>query len=151
MNELVLTLKNESDTESAGSRLAPLLFSGAFVALYGDLGSGKTTFTRGVASGLGIFDVMSPTFTIVREHKDILFHFDAYRLSGPDELYDAGFLDYLSRGGVIVMEWAENVRGALPEERLDILIEGSGEAPRTLRMIPRGERYEAVVCEYRKA
>jgi tRNA threonylcarbamoyladenosine biosynthesis protein TsaE len=151
MSELELTLKSDSETEAAGARLAPLLFQGAFVALYGDLGSGKTTFTRGIASGFGIFDVMSPTFTIVREHKDILFHFDAYRLAGPDELYDVGFSDYLSRGGVIVMEWAENVRAALPEERLDIQLTGSGESPRTLRMIPRGKRFEEIVHQYGEA
>lgn len=148
MSGISFTCSTESETESAGACLAPLLFKGAFIALYGDLGSGKTTFTRGIASGLGIDDIMSPTFMIVREHADILFHFDAYRLLSPDELYDIGFLDYLDRGGIIVMEWPENVAEALPAERMDITIEGSGDSPRFFCMIPHGERYKALLNEY---
>lgn len=142
------TVKLESETEAAGARLASLLFKGAFIALYGELGSGKTAFTRGIAQGFGIDDIMSPTFTIVREHKDALFHFDAYRLKCADELYDIGFSDYLERGGIIVIEWPENVKEALPVERLDIHIEGSGDSPRTFCMVPRGKRYEEIVDAY---
>ena len=110
-----LTLENisEQDTARIGKSMAPLLFPGAFIALFGDLGSGKTTFTKAVAEGLGIDNIQSPTFTIVREHggRLSLLHFDAYRLSSEDELYAIGFDDYLSRPAVIIMEWCENVRG----------------------------------------
>ena len=102
-----LTLENisEQDTARIGKSIAPLLFPGAFIALFGDLGSGKTTFTKAVAEGLGIDNIQSPTFTIVREHggRLSLLHFDAYRLSSEDELYAIGFDDYLSRPAVIIM------------------------------------------------
>ena len=133
-----LTLENisEQDTARIGKSMAPLLFPGAFIALFGDLGSGKTTFTKAVAEGLGIDNIQSPTFTIVREHggRLSLLHFDAYRLSSEDELYAIGFDDYLSRPAVIIMEWCENVPGALPSERLELHITGSGAEARTSRI-----------------
>ena len=141
-----LTLENisEQDTTRIGKSMAPLLFPGAFIALFGDLGSGKTTFTKAVAEGLGINNIQSPTFTIVREHcgRLPLLHFDAYRLSSEDELYAIGFDDYLSRPSVIIMEWCENVPGALPSERLELHITGSGAEARTFTFIPYGKKYQ---------
>ena len=105
------------ETEAAGARLARRLGPGAVVAFTGDLGAGKTAFTRGLARGLGVADrVTSPTFTIVNEYlggRLPLFHFDMYRLSSADELFDIGWEDYLARGGVCAVEWSENVADAL--------------------------------------
>lgn len=108
---------SEEETEALGARLAEQLGPGAVVAFTGDLGAGKTAFTRGLARGLGIPDrVTSPTFTIVNEYEGgrlPLFHFDMYRLASSDELFDIGWEDYLARGGVCAVEWSENVSDAL--------------------------------------
>ncbi len=108
---------SEGETEALGTRLADKLAPGAVIAFTGDLGAGKTAFTRGLARGLGIADrVTSPTFTIVNEYEGgrlPLFHFDMYRLSSSDELFDVGWEDYLARGGVCAVEWSENVSDAL--------------------------------------
>ena len=139
--------QTESDTEALGGRLARLLGAPAFVALYGDLGAGKTAFVRGMGASLGISDVRSPTFTIAQEHpgEPTLLHFDAYRLSGEDELLAIGFEEYLSARALTALEWADRVPDALPPERLDVCFEGSGDEPRRVRLEPRGERYESVV------
>ncbi|WP_191379810.1 tRNA (adenosine(37)-N6)-threonylcarbamoyltransferase complex ATPase subunit type 1 TsaE [uncultured Flavonifractor sp.] len=114
------------DTEDIGARLAEQLEPGAVVAFTGDLGAGKTAFTRGLARGLGIPDrITSPTFTIVNEYEGgrlPLFHFDMYRLGSADELFDIGWEDYLCRGGVCAVEWSENIADALEEDavRVDI-------------------------------
>ena len=114
------------DTEGIGDRLAEQLEPGAVVAFTGDLGAGKTAFTRGLARGLGIPDrITSPTFTIVNEYEGgrlPLFHFDMYRLGSADELFDIGWEDYLRRGGVCAVEWSENIADALEEDavRVDI-------------------------------
>ena len=106
---------SESETETLGAEFAHKLAPGAVAALYGELGCGKTAFVRGMARGMGI-DAMvnSPTFTIVNEYigPRSLFHFDMYRLSSADELYDIGWEDYLGRNGVCAVEWSENVPGA---------------------------------------
>ncbi len=114
------------DTEDIGARLAEQLEPGAVVAFTGDLGAGKTAFTRGLARGLGIPDrITSPTFTIVNEYEGgrlPLFHFDMYRLGSADELFDIGWEDSLRRGGVCAVEWSENIADALEEDavRVDI-------------------------------
>ena len=105
------------ETENLGRRLAEELYPGAVIAYTGDLGAGKTAFTRGLAAGLGIdTQVTSPTFTIVNEYEGgrlPLFHFDMYRLGSSDELFDIGWEDYLARGGVCAVEWSEIVDDAL--------------------------------------
>ena len=105
------------ETEAVGEALAKLLQPGTVVAYQGDLGAGKTAFTRGLARGLGITEsVTSPTYTIVNEYlggRLPLFHFDMYRLGGEDELFDIGWEDYLERGGVCAVEWSENVPEAM--------------------------------------
>ena len=145
--ERTLTLKTEGDMEALGMRVAQALPHGGFVALYGDLGAGKTVLSRGAGRALGLDHLSSPTFTIVQEYPTVppLFHFDAYRLEDEDELYAMGFEDYLDRGGLILMEWADRVLDALPRDRLDIEIVGSGADARTVRLLPRGERYEGLV------
>ena len=145
--ERTLTLKTEQDMEELGERIARTLPDGGFVALSGDLGAGKTVLCRGAGRALGLDHLSSPTFTIVQEYPTVppLFHFDAYRLADEDELYAMGFEDYLDRGGLILMEWADRVTGALPRERLDIEIVGSGADERMVRLLPHGDVYEGLV------
>ena len=146
-----LELKTDSEREmiKLGERIGERLFPQAFIAFFGGLGAGKTTMTKGIAASLGIGDILSPTFTIVRHHEGrlALDHFDAYRIEDPDELTAIGYDDHLAGRSVIVMEWCENVPEALPKERLEIHIEGSGDDPRTVTLIPFGEKYESIVKE----
>ena len=108
---------SEEETEVLGARLAGQLEPGAVIAFTGGLGAGKTAFTRGLARGLGVGErITSPTFTIVNEYEGSrlpLFHFDMYRLSSAEELFDIGWDDYLARGGVCAVEWSERVAEAL--------------------------------------
>ena len=108
-----------SETEAVGAALARVLQPGTVIAYRGDLGAGKTAFTRGLAKGLGVKErVTSPTYTIVNEYlggKMPLFHFDMYRLGSEDELFDIGWEDYLDRCGVCAVEWSENVWGAMED------------------------------------
>ena len=145
--ERTMTLKTEQDMEALGSQIAKALSQGGFVALYGDLGAGKTVLCRGAGRALGLDHLSSPTFTIVQEYPTVppLFHFDAYRLEDEDELYAMGFEDYLGQDGLILMEWADRVTDALPRERLDIEIVGSGAQERNVRLMPRGDAYEGLV------
>ena len=142
-----LILKTESEMEALGERIARALPQGGFVARCGDLGAGKTVLCRGAGRALGLDHLSSPTFTIVQEYPTVppLFHFDAYRLADEDELYAMGFEDYLDRSGLILMEWADRVTGALPRERLDIEIVGSGADERMVRLLPHGDVYEGLV------
>ena len=122
-------------TEEIGIKLAEKLKPGAVIAYRGDLGAGKTAFTRGLARGLGIQDpVTSPTYTIVNEYLSgrlPLFHFDMYRLHSADDLFDIGWDDYLERGGVCAVEWSENVEDAL-ENPITVTIEKLGEESRKI-------------------
>lgn len=110
--------KSELETEQLGEKLARQLKPGAVIAYYGDLGAGKTAFTRGLGRGLRIVDrITSPTYNIVNEYPgDIpLFHFDMYRLQSSEDLFDIGWEDYLQRGGVIAVEWSERVEDVLED------------------------------------
>ena len=118
------------ETEQFGEALAASLQPGTVLAYTGTLGMGKTAFTRGLARGLGCRSrVTSPTFTIVNEYEGRipLFHFDMYRLSSPDELFDIGWEDYLARGGVCAVEWSERVKDALPQDTVYVNIARHGE------------------------
>ncbi len=124
------------ETRALGGRLADALRGGEVVAFTGDLGAGKTAFVSGMAEALGVEDrVTSPTFTIVNEYEGgrlPLFHFDMYRLESSDELFDIGWEDYLSRGGVCAVEWSEKVHDALTGAlRVDIR-RGAGETDRVI-------------------
>lgn len=123
------------ETEAVGEALAAVLRPGAVIAYRGDLGAGKTAFTRGLARGLGYGEpVTSPTYTIVNEYlggRMPLFHFDMYRLASSDDLWDIGWEDYLDRGGVCAVEWSENVADAL-EAPILITIEKLGENARRI-------------------
>ena len=123
------------ETEAVGESLAKLLLPGAVIAYTGDLGAGKTAFTRGLARGLGCSDmVTSPTYTIVNEYlsgRMPLFHFDMYRLASADDLWDIGWEDYLERGGVCAVEWSENVTDAM-ENAIWVRIEKTGDESRRI-------------------
>ncbi len=123
---------SEQETEALGEALVGRLSPGAVVAFTGDLGAGKTAFVRGMARGLDITQrVTSPTFTIVNEYEGgrlPLFHFDLYRLSSSDELFDIGWEDFLRRGGICAVEWSENVTDALEPDTVFIDIR-RGETP----------------------
>ena len=135
-----------ADTERIGAALARLLQPGDVIAYEGDLGAGKTAFTRGLARGLGIVDsVTSPTYTIVNEYltgRLPLFHFDMYRLSDAEELFDLGWEDYLARDGVCAVEWSENVRSAL-ESPIVIRIEKDAADENKREISVTGGRFDA--------
>ena len=127
--------KTEQETEELGESFAQQLYPGAVIAMYGDLGAGKTAFIRGLARGLETeARVSSPTFTIVNEYpgRIPLFHFDMYRLSSAEELFDIGWEDYLARGGVCAAEWSENVPGAFEQDAFTVRIEKIGENSREI-------------------
>lgn len=130
------------ETELLGQKLGKAVQPGTVIAFQGDLGAGKTAFTRGLARGLGIRGpVTSPTYTIVQEYLDgrlPLFHFDMYRLHSSEELFDIGWEDYLLRGGVCAVEWSENVMDAL-EEPLVVRICRLGDTRRKITL--EGARY----------
>lgn len=142
---MIYITENEYETSGVGEKLAEKLLPGSVIALYGDLGAGKTAFVRGIAKGLGLkARVSSPTFTIVNEYlgDTPLFHFDMYRLSDADELFEIGWEDYLRRGGICAVEWSENVPGAFPPETIYVRIEKTGETGRRI-IIEREDGTEA--------
>lgn len=133
---------SEAETERSGARFARSLPDGAVVAMYGELGAGKTAFVRGMALGMGISQrVSSPTFTIVNEYvgERSLIHFDMYRLGGGDELYAIGWEDYLRRGAVCAVEWSENVDEAFDGGEIRIRFEKLGESSRRITIEEAGE------------
>ena len=125
------------ETEHIGEMLGRRLRPGTVVAYRGGLGMGKTCFTRGLAAGLGIdpAEVSSPTFALVNEYRGgrlPLWHFDMYRVESLDALYSTGFFDYLDLGGVLALEWSENIDGALPEGTITITFERLGDESRSI-------------------
>ena len=133
---MIFVSNSEKETEALGARLAASLpESGAVIAMYGELGAGKTAFIRGLGAGLQVKGaVVSPTFTIVNELQGEreLFHFDMYRLGSADELFDIGWEDYLSRGGVCAVEWSENVEDAFDGSEIRVSIRKTGEGSREI-------------------
>lgn len=128
-----IILSTEHETFSFGRKLAAYMPRGGFIALYGDLGSGKSVLARGIGDYLGLSNITSPTFTIMQRYDTIpvLYHIDAYRLSSEEELYDIGYEECFSETSLIVLEWADIVPNALPSCRIDILLHGNGMEPRT--------------------
>lgn len=132
---MVYLTNSPEETEAVGQALGKVLQPGTVLAYTGDLGAGKTAFTRGLARGLGAAEqVTSPTYTIVNEYlsgRIPLFHFDMYRLASADDLWDIGWEDYLDRGGVCAVEWSENVTEAM-ENAIWVRIEKTGEDTRRI-------------------
>ncbi|ABN52997.1 MAG TPA: tRNA (adenosine(37)-N6)-threonylcarbamoyltransferase complex ATPase subunit type 1 TsaE [Hungateiclostridium thermocellum] len=139
---------SQEDTIEFGKKLGVLLKKGDIVCITGDLGTGKTVLTNGIASALGIDEyITSPTFTIVNEYEkgDIsLYHFDVYRISDPEEMFEIGFEEYLYGDGIVVIEWADLIKSILPDENIWITIEKdlkNGVDERIIRVEFNGERY----------
>lgn len=127
--------RSEAQTEAVGEQFAKSLADGTVVAMYGDLGAGKTAFVRGMARGMGLTcRVSSPTFTIVNEYcgERELIHFDMYRLNDSDELFDIGWEDYLARGAVCAVEWSEKVDDAFYGDETIVHIEKLGDTERKI-------------------
>ena len=135
--KFIYETNSPEQTEAVGAALGAVLTPGTVIAYTGDLGAGKTAFTRGLARGLGASDrVTSPTYTIVNEYLSgrlPLFHFDMYRLASSDDLFDIGWEDYLLRGGVCAVEWSENVADAM-ENAIFVCIEKTGEETRKITL-----------------
>ncbi len=117
---------SSAETENIGFRLAKSVKYGSVIAMFGDLGAGKTAFTRGFTKGMDIHaDVSSPTFALVNEYRGngkTLYHFDMYRISGWDDLYSTGYFDYLDTGATLIIEWSENIEAILPEDCVRVTI-----------------------------
>lgn len=130
-NMAIFITKSSAETENIGEMLGKKVKDGTVVAMFGDLGAGKTAFTRGFARGMGInCDVSSPTFALVNEYrgnKRTLYHFDMYRISGWDDLYSTGYFDYLDAGGCLIIEWSENIEAILPEDCIRVTITKPGD------------------------
>lgn len=118
--------ESSSQTENIGYALAKSVEYGSVIAMFGDLGAGKTAFTRGFAKGMDIScDVSSPTFALVNEYRGsgkTLYHFDMYRISGWDDLYSTGYFDYLDTGATLIIEWSENIEAILPDDCIRVTI-----------------------------
>lgn len=142
---MIYNSNSVQQTEQIGEQLAAVLKAGDVVALDGDLGAGKTQFTRGICRGMGLNfdDVCSPTFTIVNEYdspKDRmpLFHFDTYRLAGSDDFIASGLDEYFYRGGVCVIEWSSLIEDILPKNTIKVTIKGNGDVREISIDMPEG-------------
>ena len=144
MNNYKITSYGESETVELAQNIESEKFPNMVICLIGDLGSGKTVFTKGFAAALGIEDtITSPTFNIIKEYLNgelPLYHMDVYRLEETDE--SIGFKDYFNKGGITIIEWADIIKDQLPEEKLVIKFKVIDEDTRVLVFIPYGEKYE---------
>ena len=141
-------------TEQLGEALGSLLEAGDLVCLYGDLGSGKTHFSFGIAMGLEVREqyITSPTFTLVNVYQGRMpfYHIDLYRLKDPSELDNVGLDEYVDSDGATVIEWAERAEDELPEERLSVYFTHLDERSREIGFLAEGERYGKLLDEFRK-
>jgi tRNA threonylcarbamoyladenosine biosynthesis protein TsaE len=148
MKEIELITTNDAETSQFAERLAEFLKPGDVIALEGDLGAGKTTFTKGLAKGLEVKKtVNSPTFTIIKEYRGRLplYHMDVYRVA--DAYEDLGFDEYFEGEGVTVVEWAHLIEEQLPAELLTIYLYHQGQHQRKIVLKPKGQRYEQLCKE----
>lgn len=150
MQMVVIQSGTPAETEQVGAIIGALLQPGDFLALRGELGSGKTRFARGVATGLGVgadIPVTSPTYALLNIYQGRmpLYHFDLYRLSGEDEVVELGFAEYFSGDGISLVEWPERLVEELPSERLEIAFSYSGETRRRIEVTPVSDRFKKVV------
>lgn len=146
--------KSPSETIKIGRRLAGLMDKGAVVALSGDLGSGKTTFTKGIAEGLGVKAakyVNSPSFVIMKQYdgKLPLYHFDLYRLKDKAAIETTGYEEYIWGNGVCVIEWADKIADFLPKEHMKVELFFKKERERLIKFVPKGAKYRKVADKIR--
>lgn len=145
--EYKITTYNERETIEFAQNLESEKFPNMIICLEGELGSGKTIFTKGIADALGIKEnITSPTFTIIKEYEGELplYHMDVYRLNG--NIDGLGIEEYFTKNGIVVIEWADTIKSILPKERIDIKIKVAGENKRVLIIRPYGQQYEDI-CE----
>ena len=147
MEEYRLTMRSEEDTVYLAQNIESEKFPNMVICLYGELGSGKTVFAKAFGHAMGIDDVTSSTFNIIKEYNGELplYHMDVYRLEN-DKIDNLGIDEYFSRGGVTIIEWADLIEDYLPEERMDIKFKVIDENTRVLVIKPHGEEYVRV-CE----
>jgi tRNA threonylcarbamoyladenosine biosynthesis protein TsaE len=148
VSEQVLVTRDAAGTIALASRLARVAQPGDLICLLGDLGAGKTQFAKGFAAGLGVTDtVTSPTFVLMAEYEGRLpvFHLDLYRLDDAGDALAGGLLDDRQSAGVTVVEWADRLGAALPEGRLDVVIDGEAELPRRIILRTGDDRYRRYV------
>lgn len=145
---MVYITNSAEQTEAVGQSLAQALDNAgachAFIALFGEMGVGKTAFVRGFASQYGIKGVKSPTYTVVNEYrgKKNLYHFDMYRIESEDDLYSIGFDDYVEKDGFVIVEWSENITDFLPEKIITVRISRGDDADKRIIEIESDENYE---------
>lgn len=149
-HEIIFTSKNAEETIKFGEALGALLTNGHVVALIGDLGAGKTTMVKGIVAGLDVKDsrnVKSPTFSLAHKYNGRIpvYHIDAYRLSGSQELLDIGSDEMIFGNGVTIIEWADNVSDSLPEEYLKITLTHVSEERRNIKACAYGKRYDQII------
>ena len=143
-----------AQTQRLGARLGELLRGGELLLLDGDLGTGKTSLTQGIAEGLGVREmVSSPTFTLLKEYEGRLplYHFDLYRLDDATEIIDLGFEEYFESGGVCVVEWAHKAENLWPSEQLRIRLKMVSETKRGMILTGQGARYIELLFEFRRS
>ena len=145
-NTYKITTHSDEETIEVAQNLEAEKFPNMVICLNGDLGSGKTVFTKGFASAMAISEVTSPTFNVIKEYNGELplYHMDVYRTNGKTE--GLGIEEYFDKGGVTIIEWAEMIEDILPEERLDITFKITGENNRTIVITPHGDKY-ITACE----
>ncbi|MBE6065194.1 tRNA (adenosine(37)-N6)-threonylcarbamoyltransferase complex ATPase subunit type 1 TsaE [Clostridium cochlearium] len=147
---MIFTINSIDETISLGEQIGKLANAGDIICLEGDLGTGKTHLTKGIAKGLNIDDnITSPTFNIVNEYEGRLkfYHFDVYRVNDPDEIYAIGFDEYIFSDAVTVIEWSNYIEELIPEEHMKILIEKDSKDnfnSRKITITPFGERYNYI-------
>lgn len=153
MKPLLFYTTEPEETKALAKKLAEQVHGGDIITLEGDLGAGKTTFSKGFAEGLDIKEIVnSPTFTIIKEYRSgrlPLFHMDVYRMGDGEE--DLGLEEYFYGSGVCLVEWAHLIEDQLPDERIDIVIKRAGDEKREITVSATGERYESIGREISKS
>ena len=146
MEEYKITVHSDNETIAIAQNIESEKFPGMVICLNGDLGSGKTVFAKGFAHAMGIEDITSPTFTIIKEYNGELplYHMDVYRIEDTNE--ELGIEEYFDKGGVTIIEWANIIKDILPEERLDIKFKIVDENTRVIVLNPHGDKY-INICE----
>lgn len=146
MEEYKIIVHSDNETIAIAQNIESEKFPNMVICLNGDLGSGKTVFAKGFAHAMGIEEVTSPTFTIIKEYNGELplYHMDVYRLEDSEE--NLGIEEYFDKGGVTIIEWSDLIKDILPEERLDIKFKITGENTRTIILTPHGDKYTNI-CE----
>ena len=148
-----ITTHSEKETTVLGERLARCLKKGLLLCLFGELGSGKTTLTKGIAQGLGLNkkEIISPSFVLIREHKlkkINFYHLDLYRLNKMNELLNLGYEDYLYPDGITVIEWADRIENFLPDEYLRIELKHHKQNQRKIGFRPKGKKYLSIIKKF---